>query len=206
MFTRNYWMAQAANHVGKIKEINGGNNIKPKYITVSGSVGSNIYYLGETYPQVTSCSIDTMASVKTTDVSKNISNSSTSSLLNTGVIFGSGNEAPTIDDYKLSGSVIQNIVTNHAKNLTYNEDGSFSEASYLYTITNNNSTEITIGEVGLFSEAVWKTSNNSSTMYTHHYYMWERTALETPITIPAGGVGQVTYTIRMGYPVPPIEE
>ena len=28
----------------------------------------------------------------------------------------------------------------------------------------------------------------------------ERTVLETPVTIPAGGVGQVTYTIRMNYP------
>lgn len=28
-----------------------------------------------------------------------------------------------------------------------------------------------------------------------------RTVFDTPVTIAAGGVGQVTYTIRMNYPI-----
>lgn len=57
------------------------------------------------------------------------------------------------------------------------------------TITNNNETDITIGEVGI----VYQTGSSYSVLF-------ERTVLESPITIPAGGVGQVTYTIRMNYP------
>ena len=51
------------------------------------------------------------------------------------------------------------------------------------------------------------TAYTGNSIYTTYPYLIERTVLESPITIPAnGGVGQVTYKIRMDYPVPAATE
>lgn len=204
MLTRNYYMAIAAHLANKIDEVVGSSSIKPKFISVSGSVADDVYsgssYDSANYIPLCNYTFDSyLRSVRTFDVSENYINNSSNSLFEGyGTFFGSGNTAPTIDDYKLSGSVIQNITYSYVLNNSFNEDGSAGEASVTYTITNNNESEITIGEIGLFCEARWSTGYNKR---THFFFMLERTALETPITIPAGGVGQVTYTIRMNYPV-----
>lgn len=96
-----------------------------------------------------------------------------------GVVFGEGTEPPTYEDYKLSGTPITGInatVTNNNKNEA-------TELEYVYTITNGNSEAITIAEIGIV---------------TSGYYLLERSLLDTPITIPAGGIGQVTYRINLG--------
>lgn len=202
MLTRNYWIAKAAVDADKELEVFGdGSTTKPKLITVSGDVGLNVYSNGKyrTIPDPTS-SLNVWMGYRrfNNDVSNNITDGTNSSGFSYGTFFGSGNTPPTIDDYKLSGDTIRNCTSSYTENHTYSEDGSASILSVTYTITNNNDAEITIGEVALFAECYWQTAYNA---FTHHYYMFERTALEAPITIAPGGVGQITYTIQMNYPV-----
>ena len=103
-----------------------------------------------------------------------------------GVVVGSGTTPPTAQDYKL-----ENQITTVSGNVAYNttQDADGVTINSIITVTNTADTDITIGEVGLYV--------NTSGNWT---WMAERTVLETPVTIPAGGVGQVTYTIRMNYP------
>lgn len=207
MFTRNYWLGRAASFIGIPSEVIGDNTTtgKPKLITVSGDVGANTSSSSYSYNYVSTSAYENiynaMKNARQVDVSTNLANSSNSNAFGYGVFFGSGNEPVTVDDYKLSGDVVSGYTYSYKANSTYAADGSNGIVQYDYTITNNNDTEITIGEVAIFGEATWQTSSSSSTRYTHHYYMFERTALETPITIPAGGVGQVTYAIQINYPV-----
>lgn len=207
MFTRNYWLVRAASFIGRVTEVAGDTSTtgKPKLITVSGNVGANTSSSSYSYDDVSTNVYtniyNSMKNAYQVDVSTNLANSSNSNTFGYGVFFGSGNEPVTVDDYKLSGDVVSGYTYSYKVNSTYAADGSNGIVQYDYTITNNNDTEITIGEVAIFGEATWQTSSSSSTKYTHHYYMFERTALETPITIPAGGVGQVTYAIHMNHPV-----
>lgn len=108
-----------------------------------------------------------------------------------GVVFGTGNIAPALGDYCLSGDLIKGFAATYAVEPTDADDG--YTMSFVYTITNNNSEAITIGEVGVVEYA--HNGNN-----VNGYALTERTALNSPVTIPPGGVGQVTYTIRMNYP------
>lgn len=105
-----------------------------------------------------------------------------------GVAFGTGTTPPTLDDYCLSGDMIAGIVASCV--FQENSDDSGCTLTMVYTIVNNNSSEITIGEVAAFCGSGGSTKG----------FMLERTMLDSPVTIPAGGVGQVTYTIRMNYP------
>ena len=100
------------------------------------------------------------------------------------VVLGDGDAAPTLDDCKLSGNVLSTITYN-ADVTRENEDGG-ATITALYTITNTGTEDITIKELGM--------------IYTNGPVMYERTVLDSPVTIPVGGIGQVTYTIRLNYP------
>lgn len=108
-----------------------------------------------------------------------------------GVVFGTGTKEPTFDDYWLSGDQITTIECSVAVTRTMGDDGAIITG--IYTITNTASSDITIGEVGLIA-------STAGTSTAGDRIMVERSVLDTPVTIPPGGIGQVTYTIRMGYP------
>jgi hypothetical protein len=104
-----------------------------------------------------------------------------------GVVFGTGDTAPTFDDYKLSGDLVTTMSASASVVVTTEDDGYTYVATY--TIANTGSADITIKEVGLILQG----RSNSS-------FLIERTVLDSPLTISVGGVGQLVYTIRMNYP------
>ena len=111
---------------------------------------------------------------------------------NGGVVIGTGTKAPAVDDYALDGDVITTYT--YSVSLSKKYDGTGAEVTALYTITNTGSKAFTVGEIGLIAELG---SYGNPTMYKA---LLERTVLDSPITIDPGGVGQITYTLRMNYP------
>ena len=103
------------------------------------------------------------------------------------VVVGSGTTPPSVTDYKLESQI-----TTVSGNASYQRVtvGATDTFTVVATITNTGTESITISEVGLQIKA----TNNKN-------YMIERTLLESPITIAPGGVGQVTYTICVNYPI-----
>lgn len=114
-----------------------------------------------------------------------------------GVLFGSGSVPPTVDDTRLSGSPITGLSTS---NVTYTqttgceEDTKKSYVTTVYSISNTTNKEITIGEVALVYQLSGRDETVSSGSCAYGVLL-ERTAFDTPITIPAGSIGQITYTI-----------
>jgi hypothetical protein len=86
-----------------------------------------------------------------------------------------------------------------SKTQTTSYDGNgVATITNVYTISNTTGADITIGEVALAFTTYYRDSSN----YYHFFpTLYERTALEQPVTIPAGNVGQVTYTIRIAVPM-----
>lgn len=105
----------------------------------------------------------------------------------TGVVFGTGRTAEALADYKLSGTQITTL--SGAGQVKSSLSGDILTLTSVLTVTNISSSEITIGEVGL------------QINYTGNWsFMLDRTLLEEAITVPAGGVAQITYTIKLVYP------
>lgn len=204
MLTKNYWIYRAASDASNTDALFGDLNIHTKLKTTNGSAPTKTSaYSSETwsnssryFPDLSSIGIVSQIDV----LSKNGTSDSKPILMSSGcgIVFGSGNSAPTIDDYKLSGYVVTGFTVSSSSIKESAEDGSMATWGRSYTITNNGETDITIGEIGYFVESRLRTAGNT---YKHYFIMTERTALESPITIPAGGVGQITYTIKMNYPV-----
>ena len=107
------------------------------------------------------------------------------------IILGTGDTPPAKTDYKLSGDLITtvNVLVNHS----YGDN--FRKVTL--TITNTGTDEITIKEVGYLSSVSmqYKTVSVGGVPV-----LVDRTVLDTPVTIPAGGVGQVEYTITFNVP------
>lgn len=102
------------------------------------------------------------------------------------VICGSGNTAPTIDDYCLETPFkTLGVVSSVYKQLVENDV--IIGTSYIKTLTNNTGAEITINEVGVV------TTNSSSTVNDSTSILVERTVLESPITVPDGATFTITF-------------
>lgn len=112
----------------------------------------------------------------------------------TTVVIGTGTQEPTQDDYKLSGNMITGIAS--TVNATYSVDEDGVQITSIYTITNKNSEAITIGEIAYVGGCNYR-SGGGDLLTT----LFERTVLDTPVTIEPSGVGQVTYTIRVNAPI-----
>lgn len=108
-----------------------------------------------------------------------------------GVLFGNGDTPVSFNDYCLSGSIVP--VTNVSCVPSPATSESYAENTYIYTITNTSSAEMVIKEVGLLAAMVTNESN-------YQYGLIERTVLDNPVTIPAGSVGMVKYTLRFNFP------
>lgn len=116
-----------------------------------------------------------------------------------GVIFGNGNTAPTINDHALAGDHLTTATITPSFSYTRDTDGITSICQY--TILNTGADAFTVSEVGLVIPWYGKKTTDSSGSSSRYYpVLIERSLLDTPVTIPAGGVGVVTYTIRMDYP------
>ena len=114
--------------------------------------------------------------VRLANVLKNIN--ATAYQNNGGVAFGNGTREPSMDDYTLSGS----LVTAFTASALMSKTGNTITVTYTITAT----ADITISEIGLFS--LYYSGNR-------YPFLVERTLLDEPVTIAAGGIGQVVYTI-----------
>lgn len=109
-----------------------------------------------------------------------------------GVLFGDNATPARYEDTKLLGNLFTNGSVSYAQSVNETEDGKYVELTTVYTITNTGDSDFTVAEVGIVSGGNY--ANFSRT------YLMDRTVLDEPVTIPAGGVGVVTYTIRLNYP------
>ena len=172
MFTKNWYILQSLHMLSDSKQQL--TDIKP----LDWDGQSKTKY----YPYKTSVSIQAaINSVKTDSVRHS-----------QGVLFGTGDTPASLDDYKLAGDMIQNIAASISKTYSYSEAQPSLKA--VYTITNNNEAAITIKEVALNVQYTHNSNNSTSGCVI------DRTVLDTPVTIPAGGVGQVEYTITFNLP------
>ena len=112
-----------------------------------------------------------------------------------GVAFGDGNTPVTFDDYKLSGHIITGLTVSYNKVLSHAYDDR-ATMTVVYTITNNNAEAVTIREIGMFGHSRYTEQSSSEVIM-----LMDRTVLDSPVTIEPNGVGQVTYTINLNYPV-----
>lgn len=117
-----------------------------------------------------------------------------------GVIFGDGTGEVTSKDYKLFGEPVFGFSSSNVTTIseTRYDDKNRPQLFREYTLSNTLGKDVTIGEIGLCLSVFHYTGPSSGRYYP---VLLDHTALENPITIPAGGVGKITYTITLDSPL-----
>lgn len=110
---------------------------------------------------------------------------------NPGVIFGDGDTAVTFDDHALAGNLFTTFSFTQTSVVGSDESGMYKTVTFI--LTNTGDTAFTIKEIGLMGKI-------ASGGKTFRNYLFERTVLESPVTIEPGGIGEVTYTVRFNIP------
>lgn len=108
----------------------------------------------------------------------------------TGIGFGSGTTPPTIDDYKLESAISSGLSFSFVQNYG-------NPCTWIITITNTSDEEITISELGMFTSIYSNYSSSGSNVTA----LVDRTVLDNPVTIPAGGIGKIEYEIKINLPI-----
>lgn len=111
---------------------------------------------------------------------------------NVGYMFGDNATPASMDDYTVVGNIVTGITV--SKTVTGSADDSGVSLTTIFTIANENDTDITIAEVCLFNKC--DIANASQVCCCI-----DRTVLDSPITIMPDHAGQITYTVRMNYPM-----
>ena len=99
-----------------------------------------------------------------------------------GVTLGSGSTPATVDDYKLESAITKGLSVSITR--IYE-----NPVKLVILITNTSDAPITIAEVG------WQS------LFGGAYALADRTVLDTPVTIPAGGIGKIEYEIKINLPI-----
>jgi hypothetical protein len=103
-----------------------------------------------------------------------------------GIVFGDGDAPESLDDYCMAGNHFTTYNATYTRSFEMDDNEAISTIGF--TLTNTGATDFTIREIGQIYQ-----QGSSTTIIG----LVERTVLESPVTIPAGGIGQVTYTIRV---------
>lgn len=131
----------------------------------------------------------TYGSLPTGDHTINFIKAAKGNVKSRGIVFANGNAAESPDDYQMSGEHFTTYNATYERVINFENES--ATLSITFTITNTGDESFTIKEVGMF------TIMGSS---QPHVALLERTVLDNPVTIAAGGVGQVTYNIKLNYP------
>lgn len=108
-----------------------------------------------------------------------------------GMAFGTGTVPPSRDDYWLSGDLIK-TVTILARSAQSSLDDGFLCCNNALTLKNTSDTDtIVINEMGVCGYAYTASGR------TGGYVMWDRTVLDTPLTLAPGEQGVITYTFNL---------
>lgn len=137
---------------------------------------------------VTPTGTDTVVSYGSPNIKNIMQTRQTSYTAGAGVVFGTGDTAPTMEDVKLAGSLVTTFTSSYSQATGTDEQGPYVRT--LYTLTNTGSAAVTIKEIGLLAQVA------SST-----YALVERTVLDKPVTIAGSkGVGQIEYIVHYDAP------
>lgn len=119
----------------------------------------------------------------------------TLSLSAAGVVVGTGDTPPTVDDYKLEAQITANLTGTTIQSTGQDIEGN----PYLnidLTLHNSGAETVTIREIGYRQGFNTATVQGTTTSSTTRYLLIDRTVLDEPVVIPAGENGIIRYTLK----------
>ena len=123
-------------------------------------------------------------------VSQNVTFSASS-----GILVGTGNAAPTEDDYCLASQITSGMsATSPAATRSVDDNGN-PYVEFVFVLSNTTGSDIVVSEIG-YAQTLYCSSTEGSADSSTSTFLFDRTVLSTPVTVPANGSAAVKYTMK----------
>ena len=121
----------------------------------------------------------------------------TTSYNSNGIVVGSGSTPPSESDYSLESLISSGISAGYSIDTSNNslDANGNPQLKIILTITNTGSSNVTIGELG-FIQKVRLANDQAGSGSADKYILFDRSVLNTPVTIPAGESAAITYILK----------
>ena len=118
----------------------------------------------------------------------------TTNATSVGISIGSGNTAATENDINLESTITSGFTATVMQN-TYLDEDQNPCCELLLTITNTSGSTIVINEIGMKQNLYVAAAQYGTSMSTR-VCLIDRTVLDTPVMVQAGGIAVVKYTLK----------
>ena len=122
-----------------------------------------------------------------------VENSVTFYTSSSGIVIGSGNDAPTENDINLKNQITSGLSAS-SPSVSFGSESGNPYKCFTFTLTNNTSSDIIIQEVGYKSGL--NCANSIGGSIVNGLCLLDRTVLENPLTVPANGTAVLKYTLK----------
>lgn len=113
-----------------------------------------------------------------------------------GIYLGTGDTAPTEDDYGLAARITTGLTASTPTQATGKDANGNPYKQILFTLTNTTSTDIIVKEIG-YVQTLRAGLTNAPTVVTNERFLLDRTVLPSPVTVPANnGTAAIKYTLK----------
>ena len=112
-----------------------------------------------------------------------------------GIWVGSGNTPATKGDYALENRITSGLSKVGNTTVNVDEDNGNPYIRMDFILENTSGADITIKEVG-YVQTLRYSASKSGAASTSSTFLIDRTVLESPVTIPAGGTGTIRYILK----------
>lgn len=116
------------------------------------------------------------------------------SLTNAGIWIGTGSDSPTENDYNLKSRITSGLTASTPTTTQGVDSDGNPYLTYLFTLTNTTSSDITVSEIGYVQNGGASSAIGESTSLDR--FLLDRTVLDSPVTVPAGGSAAIEYTLK----------
>lgn len=118
----------------------------------------------------------------------------TLSATNAGIALGSGTTAATANDYRIESPFTSGISATVSQLPSITQDGD-PKLTYTIVVSNTSSSSINISEIA-YNQTVNASTVSESTSVNSHVVCFDRTVLDTPITLGAGETCVINYSLK----------
>lgn len=113
-----------------------------------------------------------------------------------GIYLGTGDTAPTEDDYALASRITTGLTASAPVQSNGVDESGNPYKQLIFTLTNTTSADIVVKEIG-YVQSLRSGYVNSPTVITNNRFMLDRTVLSSPVTVPANnGTVAIKYTLK----------
>lgn len=114
-----------------------------------------------------------------------------------GISVGSDNTQATATDYNLGSTITSGVSLDRSSAAVGSDGASDPYIEYLVTVTNlSDSQSVTINEIGYKQNVAGNSSPREGASSSFKVLLIDRTVLDSPLVIPAGGSGVITYRLK----------